>query len=288
VAETFLRLRHKLIPYLYSANYRTHAQGIPLCEPMYYEYDCEDAYKAKNQYLFGSQLLVCPITAPAHKQLNLAKTDVWLPEGRWTDIFTGRIYQGNQWVTMHRDLDSIPVLAREGAIVPVYRNSDNNDLSLDQPLDIHIWRGNGSFDLYEDDGETNDCRYTITHFSIREGEGSLIFSIRPAAGNPGILPEIRSMRLIFRDIHAAQACINGESAEFHSDGICLDVTPFEETEIVLKQVVPAVNLSKERLHTELLTRVQGDVLWKNAVLNSEKKMPRFVREAIGEFERLEY
>jgi alpha-glucosidase (family GH31 glycosyl hydrolase) len=53
VSEQFLRLRHKLIPYLYSANYRTHTDGIPVCIPLYYEYDCEDAYKAKNQYIFG-------------------------------------------------------------------------------------------------------------------------------------------------------------------------------------------------------------------------------------------
>ena len=133
VAERFLRLRHKLIPYLYSANYQTHAQGIPLCMPMYYRYDCEDAYQAKEQYIFGSQLLVCPITEPMDRQLNLASADVWLPEGRWTDIFSGRIYRGGRWVRMYRDLDTIPVLAPAGAIVPMYRNADTNDLSWLSP-----------------------------------------------------------------------------------------------------------------------------------------------------------
>ena len=68
ISNEFLRLRHKLIPYLYTANYRTHMEGTPICMPMYYDYDCDAAYECKNQYMFGSQLLVAPITQPAEKQ----------------------------------------------------------------------------------------------------------------------------------------------------------------------------------------------------------------------------
>ena len=93
----------------------------------------------KNQYIFGGQLLVCPITTPMDKRLNLSATKVWLPEGRWTDIFNDRIYEGGKWITMYRDLDSIPVLAPAGAIVPMYRNATRNDLSLEQPIEIHVW-----------------------------------------------------------------------------------------------------------------------------------------------------
>ena len=82
IAEKYLRLRHKLIPYMYSANYRTHVEGEPICMPMYYRYDCKEAYDVKNQYIFGGQMLVCPITKPADKRLNLAEVEVWLPEGR--------------------------------------------------------------------------------------------------------------------------------------------------------------------------------------------------------------
>ena len=287
-AEKFLRLRHKLIPYLYSANYQTHTQGIPLCEPMYYTYPQEEAYQAKNQYLFGSQLLVCPITAPAHKQLNLGKVDVWLPDGRWTDMFTGHIYRGGKWVSMHRDLDSIPVLAREGAIVPMYRWGESNDLSVSQPLDIHIWRGNGEFDLYEDDGETLDHRHAITRFSIREEGERLILSILPALGNPEILPEKRSVRLVFRDVLDGHVSVNGEPAEFDPNGISLELSPDKEVQVVLEQVIFAVNPPVETLKIHLFTRVQGEILWKNAVLNSEKKLPRFIREALSELEALEY
>lgn len=288
VAEKFLRLRHKLIPYLYSANYRTHTDGIPLCEPMYYTFDREEAYQAKNQYLFGSQLLVCPVTAPTDKRLNLAGTDVWLPEGRWTDIFTDRAYQGGQWVRMYRDLDSIPALAREGAIVPMYRSGETNDLSLEQPLDIHIWRGNGEFALYEDDGETKDPRHALTKITVAETGDSLAFRLQAAEGNPEILPNSRSVRLIFRDIAEAELWINGQTARFHPAGILLEVKPRQDILVELKRVIPLANPPKAQLRTDLLTRVQGEIIWKNAVLGSDKKMPKLIRQALAELDALVY
>jgi len=288
VSEYFLRLRHRLIPYLYSANYKTHTEGTPLCMPMYYVYDSDAAYEAKNQYIFGSKLLVCPITQPADKRLNLAKTAVWLPEGRWTDFFTGRIYRGGQWVTMYRDLDSIPVLAGEGAIVTMYHDGTTNDLSLDQPLDIHIWRGNGSFRLFEDDGEHNSAAHAITPMDV-SGEGdTLRFVISPAQGDRTILPESRYMNLIFRDIRSAEAQINGQSVPFSTEGIALPVDPSAETVVELTNIISGVNPPKAQLRTELFTRIQGEVVWKNAVLNNERKMPKFVRDALSELNNLNY
>jgi hypothetical protein len=288
VAEEFLRLRHRLIPYLYSANYRTHTEGIPLCEPMYYSHDRDEAYEARNQYMFGSQLLVCPVTTPADKHLNLAKTRVWLPDGHWTDFFTGRIYQGGQWVDLHRDLNTIPVLAKEGAIVPMYNRADANDLSLEQPLDIHIWQGNGEFKLYEDDGETNSADCAITCLTLTETKEGLRFAISPAEEIGTPLPRNRYFNLIFRDITDAEVTVNGEPAGYSTRGIPVLVDPAERIIVELSSVKKAVNPPKEKLRTDLLTRVQGEVIWKNAVLGSTKKMPKFVRDALAELDALEY
>lgn len=288
VAEKFLRLRHKLIPYLYSANYRTHTQGEPLCSPMYYAYDTEEAYEVKNQYIFGSQLLVCPVTAPADKKLNLAKTRVWLPQGRWTDFFTGQIYQGGRFVNIFRDLDAIPVLAGEGAIVPMYANGDTNNLSNDQPLEIHIWRGNGSFALYEDDGETNRPEYAITRMEVTERGDTLLFTIHAAEGNSEILPKERSVRLVFRDIEKAETVVDGMPVSYHKQGIDITLNPMQDLCVELRNTVYAVNPPRETLRTSLLTRVQGEIIWKNAVLKDEKKMPKVIREALEELESLKY
>ena len=64
----FLRLRHRLIPYTYTMNRRAALESVPLCEPMYYrDPDQWEAYRVPNQYRFGSELLVCPITRPADR-----------------------------------------------------------------------------------------------------------------------------------------------------------------------------------------------------------------------------
>ena len=282
LAEEFLRLRHRLIPYLYAANYRTHIHGEPLCMPLYYRYDCEDAYNAPNEYIFGGQLLVCPVTQKADPRLNLAATKLWLPEGRWTDFFNGRIYQGGRWVTLYRDLDSIPVLAGEGSVVPLYRSGESNDLSLSQPLELHIWRGNGSFELYEDDGETDAYRKgmsAVTSFRVEETGDLLRFCIAPPEDSCGLLPEKRRMYLKFRDIRQAEVTVDGAEVPFGAD-ICAEVGNAPVT-VELRQIQVLCNPSREELESALLTRVQGSNDWKSAMFRKDR-MPGFVRDALKE------
>ena len=274
VAEHFLRLRHKLIPYLYTANYETHTKGTPICEPLYYYWDCEDAYEAKNQYIFGGQLLVCPITQPGDKRLGLASTYAWLPEGRWTDIFNGRIYKGGRWVRLYRDMDAIPVLAPAGAIVPMYRNADTNDLSLAQPLEIHLWRGNGTYELYEDDGETiayQQGKRCVTTFCLEEDGTTLRLTVTPPADSFGLLPEKRQMFLKFRDVATEEIAITVGK---------------EPVVVELTDTVPLKNESREELISTILTRVQGDNQWKTS--HFKKKLPQFVRDALDELDAMEY
>ncbi len=296
ISERFLRLRHKLIPYLYTANYRTHTEGIPICMPLYYRHDCDDAYEAKNSYYFGSGLLVCPITQPTDKRLNLAICRAWLPEGRWTDIFNGRIYQGNQWVNFHRDLDSIPVLAGEGTIVPMYRCGDTNDLSLEQPMEIHVWRGSGTYELYEDDGETLACqdgRFAITQMDVAEQGSALTFTIHSAWGDTTLLPEKREFTVLFRDIAGADAAVNGASiGKLTEEGLTVTVDPAEDMVITLTNMTVSANIPRDILRTNLLTRVQGENYWKNRTFPSFKnhfvtgKIPDYIQRALSELDAL--
>jgi alpha-glucosidase (family GH31 glycosyl hydrolase) len=121
VIEDFMRLRHRLIPYLYSMNIRSSRDGEPLVQPMYWDYPkIQSAYEVRNEYWFGSQLIVAPIVTPREKRTLMAKTRTWLPpDSRWIDIFTGTVYDGDRELTMYRTLSLIPVLAKEGAIIPL-------------------------------------------------------------------------------------------------------------------------------------------------------------------------
>ena len=97
VMTRYLRLRHALIPYLYSMNHRAWMEDEPLIQPMYYrEPEQEETYRVPNNYYFGTELMVSPITEPNDREMKMGKAATWIPEGIWYDIFTGRKYQGGR------------------------------------------------------------------------------------------------------------------------------------------------------------------------------------------------
>ena len=84
----------------------------------------------------------------------MAVKEVWLPEGKWTDIFTGDEYQGNQWIKMVRFLDSIPVLGKEGGFLVLDGRKETNSIEEPDNLVVKVFSGNGSYTLHEDMEDT--------------------------------------------------------------------------------------------------------------------------------------
>lgn len=281
-AVNALRERHALIPYIYSINRRTHEDGLPLCEPMYYSYPNEkEAYNAPNQFFFGSELMVRPVTEPADKRTLLAPAKVWLPSGRWTDWYTGRIYEGNRTVTMYRDINALPVLAKEGAIVPLSMNDKTNDLTNPQKLVVRIFRGTNSFTLYEDDGETmqfENGAFAETVLSVREAGKDMLFRISAAKGDLSLIPQKREWKLIFDDISNAREItvrVAGRKRSIspeHKDGkttITLLSVPVEsEVEIDFIGLEARQNPDKTVSLINLLSKYQLPTLFKKATFSS--------------------
>ena len=220
ITKKFLRFRHRMIPYTYTMNRLTEAESRPLLMPMYYAYPHEEeAYKVGNEYFFGTQLIVAPITHKADKKTHKASVSVWLPEGSYTDIFTGEVYHGGKTV-IHRDINTIPVLATEGAIIPLDGRTSGNDCANPDSLEILIYRGNGSFRLYEDDSETlayRNGRYAETEFKLEEKGSMLKFTVNPAEGDLSLIPKRRKYIFSFRDVAAVDkisVAANGEAVDF--------------------------------------------------------------------------
>lgn len=118
-----LRLRHRLLPYLYTMNWRAHGEGRPIVEPMYWQHpDSFRAYSVADEYMFGSQLLLSPVVDPDDPAVHRGAADVWLPEGQWYDLFDGRRYDSHgrdgRSLKVWRALDRIPAFAPAGGIVP--------------------------------------------------------------------------------------------------------------------------------------------------------------------------
>ena len=187
IMTRFLRLRHRLVPYLHTMNRRAHLDGEPLVQPMYYDHpDDLDAYRVRNQYRFGDRLLVAPITTPADRATGLGAVRAWLPPGRWTDVFTGLTYCGGTTIQLHRDLDTIPVLAPAGAILPLVADGEAGfGTANPEALELRVYAGpDGGFTLAE---EHDDERWAFTRF-VRTGDE---LRVHPVDGDLGSVPATR-------------------------------------------------------------------------------------------------
>ena len=202
IMNKFLRLRHSLIPYIYTMNRIFNVEGKPLVQPMYYKNPEEnEAYDVKNQYYFGTELIVCPITSMVDKKLERAKVRAWLPKGTYIDIFNGMIYDGDRDINLYRDITKLPVLAKAGSIIPMI-NMDYCYNELDNPKDmeIRIFAGDsGSFTMYEDDGNSLEYlngKYAETKMDLQWNDFAK-FVIQPVNGDCSIIPEERNYILKF-------------------------------------------------------------------------------------------
>ena len=212
IAVKQLVFRHKLIPFLYSAAYRTHTEGAALVEPMYYYYPEEkNAYAFKNQYMFGGELMVSPVTNKGGAE-GYAAVKTWLPEGRWTDIFTGEVYRGGEVKTLLRTLDSIPVLAKEGAIIPLNDKISGNGCPLPETLRVKVFLGNGSFSLYENEDE----KEAFTEFVSENKNGEQILTVR-VKDEENVIPANRTLKIEFADAPEGVISANCEFEEIAAD-----------------------------------------------------------------------
>lgn len=242
----FLRLRHQLIPYLYTMNYRAYKDGEPVCQPLYYAYpERWEAYRHKNQYFFGSELMAAPITQARIEGLNVAEVKVLLPEGLWFDFFTGTVYSGGRTLCMYRAIDKIPVLAKAGAIVPMTERIAAADAASNpDELTVRIYPGaDNGFVLYEDDNTT--CAYqdgVCATTELRLDWAARRFEISPAQGDCSLIPADRTWKLEFHNVTAgwAEVLVNGVEREafVRRDGTALivelaHIKPQDRVEIVL-------------------------------------------------------
>lgn len=198
ITSEVLRLRHRLIPYLYAMAWRDHTQAAPLIQPLYYSHPEHDqAYECGQQYWFGSELIAAPFTTPAEADTRLSKQTVWLPPGEWFDFFSGERLLGDNWRTVYGGLADIPVFARAGAIVPL---GPAEGVGIPAALTVHIFPGaDNRFELYEDDGETQaytQGRYAMTTLAQEQRSEELRFTISPATGAASLLPVQRTYELV--------------------------------------------------------------------------------------------
>ena len=219
IMKRYLKLRHEMIPYLYTMNYHASHDGQPLIRPMYYlEPEQPEAYEVPNEYYFGTELVVCPITEPTDKAAGTACVKAWIPEGKWYDIFSGLKYDGGRMLELYRSLEDIPVLAKEGAIIPLtdlteYTNSVENP----KELAVKIVPGKkNAFILMEDTGDTCEDKEENWAQTKLEWINENEFIIHPANGNLDVIPKCRTWKMEFygiADVDNLEVTVGGKAIE---------------------------------------------------------------------------
>jgi hypothetical protein len=151
--------------------------GVPVQRALVFEFpedpntwtEVGDDAKAKYQFMSGESFLVAPV---------FEDTDTWslyLPAGAWTDYASGEVYDGGQTVTDYDVSDfKLPVLVREGAIIPMYPEAYYENRVQQRPRDplqVDVYPHSTKateFTLFEDDGLTHRFRenqFNKTRFS---------------------------------------------------------------------------------------------------------------------------
>lgn len=244
IATNFLRLRYKLLPYLYSEAYRYHKDGDPLIKPLYYEdISLYDSSLYQNQYRFGSQLLVAPITTPMDPIIKRSILRLYLPKGDWYDLMTGKKYKGNTYYMSFYKEEEYPVFAAAGAIVPV-TNQITNSLNNPSEIEISFYPGaSNSYNLYEDDGTTKNYQagdYAVTNINYVYNPDQYTVNIKPLEGKFNVLPEKRTYTLRFKNttnIKTVNVVVNNQTIP--------TINYYERNDLIIKinNIIPTANIN---------------------------------------------
>ena len=204
IVDDYLRLRHELIPYLYTEAYEYYAKGTMIFQPLYYLYPkFYDDEVYRNEYFFGRQLFVTPILNKKDLVMNRTIHHFFLPDGVWYDFFTGQKYIGkHKYIAFYREED-YPVFAKAGAIIPLSKKSNINNTSAPTDLEIQVFAGeNNVYTMYEDDGISSlykEGYYLKTEITYNYMPSNYTVIVRAVEGKNGIIPEKRNYKIRFRN-----------------------------------------------------------------------------------------
>ena len=171
VQKRFIELRYRLLPYIYSLSGAVVQEDGMIMRPLVMDFAQDrKAILLDDEYLFGKNILVCPVTEPLYTKKtegnkgvaivpDIAKASapvkVYLPEGaKWIDFWTNETVEGGQEISRECPIDILPLYIKAGSILPLGPKVQYSDEKKWNNLDLCIYPGaDGEFTLYEDEGD---------------------------------------------------------------------------------------------------------------------------------------
>ena len=174
ITRKFVNLRYQLLPYLYTMFWQYIEEGIPMLKPLVY-YDQEDiqTHYRNDEFVFGNQILVCPILEP-----NAVGRRMYIPRGQWYNYWTNEEVKGGKEIWVDTKFDQIPIFVKAGAIIPKYPVQQYvGELEFEElTLDIYYKEGKEKSVVYEDAQDGYDYkkgRYSFLSFQATGKEKEL-------------------------------------------------------------------------------------------------------------------
>ncbi len=199
----FIRLRYRLMPYIYSLAYRAHKEAYILMRSLVFDYaEDEKAASVTDEYMFGDALLVAPVCQAMYygpdgeKLSDVPKTrEVYLPAGNgWYDYWTKEYYEGGQTILADAPLEVMPLFVKEGSIIPCSAPIEYADQKNGEVAELMVFTGaDGHFDLYNDAGDGYDFEkgeYSLLQIDYRQADHQVHFSSTEGAQGTGQEPAI--------------------------------------------------------------------------------------------------
>ncbi|WP_029270513.1 glycoside hydrolase family 31 protein [Flavobacterium sp. KJJ] len=178
ITRKFVSLRYQLLPYLYTMFWQYIEEGIPMLKPLvYYDQDDTQTHYRNDEFIFGNQILVCPILEP-----NAVGRRMYIPRGEWYNYWTNEFTTGGREVWVDTKFDEIPVFVKAGAIIPKYPVQQYvGELEFDElTLDLYFKLGKEKSVVYEDAQDGYDYkkgRYSFLSFRTIGKEKELIVQL---------------------------------------------------------------------------------------------------------------
>jgi alpha-glucosidase len=151
IIRKYLKLRYRLMPFLYTELEEAHRTGVPVFRPLLLNYQQDtNTLNLDDQFMIGSHLLVAPILKP-----DLTGRRVYLPEGTWFDFWTGKKHTGGTMIHADAPLEIVPVFVSNGSIIAMGPEMNYIGEKPLDPITFTIYLdegGQGATSLYEDDG----------------------------------------------------------------------------------------------------------------------------------------
>jgi alpha-glucosidase (family GH31 glycosyl hydrolase) len=226
IMRNAFRQRYAMQPYIYTEARRTYDTGVAFFHPLYYDWpEADAAYTQKNEYLFGDNIMVSPITAPVDKDTQLATQNLWIPPGEWIESPTGKHFTGPLQVARNFSISQVPVYTRAGTIIPMQPDMEYTGEKPVDPLIVQITplaAGQTSrYKLYEDSGEAVAYQHGVeawTPIAATQKGDDLEVQILPVEGHyPGMLLQRGYELRLTADWPPASVTVNGTNVAYERE-----------------------------------------------------------------------